>query len=374
MSFIQQKNKIKKMTETSSTSVSNTSAEAPSLHDSLKQVIAALPQIEAVHASKSRPTDPEYKVSSFNHKYATLCGYKYHYVEEGNPDGIPLILLHGFPDLWYGWRYQIRHLAKEGYRVIAVDNLGFGESDHPTCDIDNLDTYRAKNLASNLIELLDQKKIDKAVFIGHDWGASVAWRLGMHFPWRCHAIISIGFPHQTPSTEYVPPEATVQAHPQLRHFTAFQSREPETWFEGNPHTLAVAFFNAIYGDGEKNTNTEEKQYYIDQYTRSTFHGGLNLYRATTLNFQDDLPFAGKLYTVPSLLAIIDQDPLVTPEYVAMFSKDIFVELEQTHITEGGHNVLVENPVAVNKILSEYLAKFFDRTKSVQARRLSYPIE
>ncbi|KAG0252193.1 hypothetical protein BG011_007138, partial [Mortierella polycephala] len=131
-------------------------------HDILKHTFANLPEIEAAAAANASPKQPGYEPSDFNHKYATLGGYRYHYVEEGDPNGETLVLIHGFPDLWYGWRYQIRHLAKQGYRVIAVDNLGYGETDCPKCVGHDVLPYSSKNLAKNMTELLDHLKVEKA--------------------------------------------------------------------------------------------------------------------------------------------------------------------------------------------------------------------
>ncbi|KAI1311916.1 Bifunctional epoxide hydrolase 2 [Mortierella claussenii] len=274
---------------------------ATTVYGTLQYVLENLPQIEANHAAVSKPTPPELKVDSFHHKFITLRGYKYHYVEEGDPNGIPLILLHGFPDLWYGWRNQIRHLEKQGgYHIFAFDLLGYGDSDQPRCTLDKLDPYHSKNLVANMIDFLDQSNIEKAVFIGHDW-------------------------------------------------------------------QALAYFNGSYAL-KPGTNVEEKEYYIKQFTRTSFHGGYNYYRAPAHNHAYDKQFIGKRYTVPSLLATIEKDPMITPSYVAVFPTDIFESLEVVNIPEGGHNVLTENPEAVNKILAEYLAKFFVKSRDGMVNR------
>ncbi|KAK3818877.1 MAG: Alpha/Beta hydrolase protein [Benniella sp.] len=341
---------------------SSISSENPELYSVLKLTFDNLSTIEAHHASVSKPTAPEYEIASFNHKYATLRGYKYHYVDEGDPNGELLILIHGFPDLWYGWRYQIRHLVKEGYRVIAIDNLGNGETDYPRCDDGNYDPYRTKNLGANLIDLLDQLNIAQAVFIGHDWGAAVAWRIGMHYPERCKAIISVGIPYAPPTAEYLDVSKFEAAFPQFKYWTVFQSKEPEEWFDADPKKMALAMFNTSYGSGI-GTSVQEKQYYIDNYSRTTLHGGLNYYRAGRLNFEDGLPYVGKPFTVPALQVIVEKDPIITPAWVAVHPTDSIVNLKQVWISEGGHNVHTENPEAVNKALSEYLAMFFERQKN-----------
>ncbi|KAF8975632.1 hypothetical protein BGZ46_008956 [Entomortierella lignicola] len=332
--------------------------------EALQGVYDNLDQIEASHAAASKPTAPGFEHSSFNHKYATVNGYKYHFVEEGNPDGIPIVLIHGFPDMWYGWRYQIRYFANQGYRVIAIDNLGTGGTDHPRCDDGNYDIYRTKKVAANVAGLLDELKIEKAVLVGHDWGASVAGRFGLYFPERCFAVISVGMPFFKPKAEYCGAESTLDEFPQFYYVPQFRSKESDNWFDGDAHKSAVAFFNLMYSSGV-GTNVEEKNYYIENYTRTTFHGPLNLYRAAYLNHEDDqgkfsAPYIGKRYTVPVLRITTDKDPIVTPAYIETHPIDWFDSLEKVTIYEGGHNVHTENPDEVNRVLDAYLSKLFEK--------------
>ncbi|KAF9952674.1 hypothetical protein BGZ72_006010 [Mortierella alpina] len=104
-------------------------------------------------------TDPAPHIdpASFTHKSVTTCGHKYHYVEEGDPKGEPLLLVHGFPDLWYGWRHQIKYLAKLGYRVIAVDCIGYGQTDSPM----ELKEFGLKSVCAHLAGILDALDIPK---------------------------------------------------------------------------------------------------------------------------------------------------------------------------------------------------------------------
>ncbi|KAF9285358.1 hypothetical protein BGZ88_009558, partial [Linnemannia elongata] len=100
----------------------------------------------------------------FKHKYAIAGGYKYHFVEEGNPTDPVLLLIHGFPDPWYGWRHQIKVFAEKGYRVIAIDCLGYGDTDAP----EELSKYSLKSVAGQLRDLLDVLEIPDVTLVGHD--------------------------------------------------------------------------------------------------------------------------------------------------------------------------------------------------------------
>ncbi|KAI8595855.1 Alpha/Beta hydrolase protein [Dissophora ornata] len=214
-----------------------------------------------------------------------------------------------------------------------------------------------------MIALLDHLNIPKAVFIGHDWGASTCWSVGLFHPERCRAVISIGIPYMEPQVEYADPKDLQKVFPQFQYFAVFQTKEPEGWFDGNSHTMAVAMLNSVYGPSV-GTSVEEKQLYIDSFTRTTMHGGLNYYRATRLSFEDGLPYVGKPYTVPAMLIIVESDPIVTPAFVASHTHGTIQSLEQARIKEGGHNVQTENPEEVNKLIDGYLAKVFDKKQGL----------
>ncbi|KAF9351826.1 Bifunctional epoxide hydrolase 2 [Mortierella sp. NVP85] len=159
--------------------------------------------------------------ASFQHKFIMTRGIRYHYVEEGDPKGETLLLVHGFPDLWYGWRHQIKFLANLGYRVIAVDCVGYGETVFfmsMICSFDcfssrrndrltgastdpssptfppqdapmELHKYGLKSVCYQLVGILDILNIPKVTLIGHDWGGALVWRFGLHYPNRVHGII-----------------------------------------------------------------------------------------------------------------------------------------------------------------------------------------
>ncbi|KAG0278972.1 hypothetical protein BGZ96_002135 [Linnemannia gamsii] len=132
------------------------------------------------HLPQIDPNDP-----IFTHKFAQTKSLRYHYVEAGDSKGEPLLLVHGFPDLWYGWRYQIKYLAELGYRVITIDNVGYGQTDAPM----ELHKYGLKAQSDQVAGLLDALDIPKITLIGHDWGGAFVWRFGLYHPNRVNGII-----------------------------------------------------------------------------------------------------------------------------------------------------------------------------------------
>ncbi|GJJ70152.1 soluble epoxide hydrolase / lipid-phosphate phosphatase [Entomortierella parvispora] len=300
-------------------------------------------------------------VNSLNHQYVSLNGRRYHYVDEGNPKHETLVLVHGFPDTWFGWRKQIPFLVQKGYRVIVVDCLGYGETVQPRCIGNDVHPYRAKRIASDFIALLDHLHVPKAVFIGHDWGAALVWTTGHWFPERCNSVISIGNPYMFPEKVFLSTESLMAINPNMFYVALFESAAPEYWFEGNTRTLAEVTYESMFPDANHGTSDAEREYYITSFAQTSFHGGYNYYRSRLLNHEDELSLVGQKYTVPSMLLMIKDDPVLTLSWCEAFNdkdKDMFVDLEIQYIETGGHRSLTENAKEVNEHLAAYLGATF----------------
>src|ERR687894_606750 len=124
------------------------------------------------------------------HRYAHLGDVRLHYVEAG--EGPLVLLLHGFPQFWYEWRYQIPALVEAGFRVVAPDMRGYNLSDKPS----GVRAYRLELLARDVERLILACGERTAAVVGHDWGAIVAWIAAMRHServWR-HAILNVPHP------------------------------------------------------------------------------------------------------------------------------------------------------------------------------------
>ena len=108
--------------------------------------------------------------------YADVGDQRLHYVEAG--DGPLVVLLHGFPEYWYGWRHQIRPLAAAGFRVVAPDLRGYNLSSKPA----GVGAYDAGLLADDIRGFIRERGAESALLVGHDWGGTVAWMTAMHHP------------------------------------------------------------------------------------------------------------------------------------------------------------------------------------------------
>ncbi len=124
-------------------------------------------------------------------RFVNADGVSLHVVEAGPAEGPLVVLLHGFPEFWYGWRHQIGPLAEAGYRVLVPDQRGYNTSDKPRRVAD----YRIERLAGDVLALIDDAGRDRATVVGHDWGAVVAWWLGSHHPERLDRLGILNVPH-----------------------------------------------------------------------------------------------------------------------------------------------------------------------------------
>lgn len=123
--------------------------------------------------------------------FVQLPSVRLHVAQAGPESGPPVVLLHGFPEFWWGWRQQIGPLAAAGHRVIAPDQRGYHLSEKPR----GLAAYSLDRLAEDVVALLDAFGIERAPIVGHDWGAAVAWWTALRFPARVERLAVLNTPH-----------------------------------------------------------------------------------------------------------------------------------------------------------------------------------
>jgi len=125
------------------------------------------------------------------HSYIKTNGIRLHVLQTGPKSGIPVLLLHGFPEFWYGFRKQIPALAEAGCRVIIPDQRGYNLSDKPK----GIQAYCVDTLVDDIVGLIKELDYEKVNLVGHDWGAVVAWMLGINHPEKLHRLGIINVPH-----------------------------------------------------------------------------------------------------------------------------------------------------------------------------------
>lgn len=200
-------------------------------------------------------------------------GIKLHVVQAGPKSGVPVVLLHGFPEFWYGWRNQIPALVGAGCRVIVPDQRGYNLSDKPK----GVKNYRVETLVKDIIGLIDALEYEKVNLVGHDWGAVVAWTLAILHPERLHKLGIMNVPHPAVMRRFL----TRDLEQMRRSWYVFFFQlpwMPERFMSADDWRGAVS---ALRGSGRIHTFTKED---IAKYKEAWSQPGamtamLNWYRA-----------------------------------------------------------------------------------------------
>ena len=283
----------------------------------------------------------------WRHGYAETNGLRMHYVEQGT--GFPVLLLHGFPELWYSWRFQIPALAEAGFRAIAPDMRGYGETDKP----EGIVAYDMQHLIDDMTGLLDALEIEKAVIVGHDWGGVIVWPMAWLRPERVAAVVSLNVPFHGHSR--VRPTEGFKRIPDGRFNYILYFQEPgraeadiepdiDGWLERTLRGIAT----------QKDWITPEIiKVFADAFRSGGITGPINYYRNMDRNWELTAPLDGSQFTLPALMVSAANDPILKPETTAGM-ETVVPNLTKRLIEDCGHWTQQEQPDEVNRVLIEFL--------------------
>src|SRR5215471_1937352 len=307
-------------------------------------------------------------------------GIRMHVAEQGSG---PLVLLcHGFPESWYSWRHQLAALAEAGYRAVAPDMRGYGQTDCPQ----EVEKFTLFHLVGDMVGLLDALGADSAVIVGHDWGAPVAWHAALMRPDRFRAVAGLSVPFR-PRGPVPPTTVMPQNEHEIFYQLYFQSpgvAEAELerdvratmqsllfWGSGDaPSGAPGGRFDMVPRDGGFLSrmpwlpplppwlSEADVDFYADVFARTGFRGGLSWYRNIDRNWELLAPFARAKVTVPALYVAGDRDLVVSfvgmDKTIANLSKSV-PDLRKMIMLPGcGHWTQQERPREVNAALLEFL--------------------
>jgi len=142
------------------------------------------------------------EMEGIDHRMVSVNGITMHIAEKGPKEGPVVLLLHGFPDLWYTWRHQISGLSSLGYRAVAPDLRGYGDSDSP----ESFSEYTCLNVVGDLVALLDSVagNQEKVFLVGHDWGAIIGWFLCLFRPEKINGFVCLSVPYRSRNPKVKP--------------------------------------------------------------------------------------------------------------------------------------------------------------------------
>ena len=305
-------------------------------------------------------------------------GVQLHTVEAGESGAPVVVLAHGFPELAYSWRHQIPVLAAAGYHVLAPDQRGYGRSTRPA----DIAAYNVADLSADLIGLLDDVGADKAVFIGHDWGAQVAWGSAQLHPDRLAAVVGLSVP-AVPRAKVAPTQA-FRAIFGDNFFYMLYFQQPgvaDAELDADP---AKTLRRVIFGQGAPGDqaaamrmlrpgpeglieripepdglpswiSADELDHYVAEFSRTGFTGGLNWYRNMDRNWEIQGNLESAAITVPAMF-IGGTDDLVLGFMSTDRAKEVITGPYREVLIEGaGHWLQQERPDRVNELLLEFLS-------------------
>jgi len=316
-------------------------------------------------------------MSELQHKFVTTNGIRMHYMEQGA--GPLVVLCHGWPESWYSYRHQIPALADAGFRVVAPDQRGYGQTDRP----EPIESYNILNLVGDIVGLVNSLGVDSAVIVGHDWGAPVAWNSALVRPdiFRAIALLSVPYFPRGPMR----PSVGMKALAGDNHFYQLYFQEPgkvEKELEADPRrSLAMMLYSAsgdpppaeqwkfIFPKTMKfiETGTFPKKlppwlteadldFFAGEFKRAGFRGGINWYRNSDRNWELTAFLDGAKLRQPSVFAAGDQDVVGKMIPGAYDVAGAFMpNLKKKVIIPGaGHWIQQERPKEINEILIEFL--------------------
>ena len=269
----------------------------------------------------------------------------------GPSDGPPVVLVHGFPELAYTWRHQIPALATAGYRVLAPDQRGYGGSSCPA----DVTAYDIHALTGDLAALLDAAGAERAVFVGHDWGATVVWNMAHLHPDRVAAVAGLSVPPvPRPRTT---PTAAFRKFGDDFYILRFQ--EPgvmDAELGADPRTTLRALLAGAPGAPLPDWLTDDDlDVYAAAFTRTGFTGGLNWYRNMDRNWASTAQVPAPTIAVPSLFIGGRDDAVLGFTRTDRAREVVTGPYREEWLDGAGHWIPQEQSAEVNRILLEFLA-------------------
>lgn len=300
---------------------------------------------------------------------------RFHVVEQGA--GPAVLFCHGFPDTAATWRSQMQAVAEAGYRAIALDMRGYGRSYAP----ESPDLYTALHVTGDLVGILDALSIDRAVIVGHDWGAFHSQLAALMRPDRYRALVSISIPFAPRGK--VDPWQILRSEPSLSRYYAFDILAPGTeakfanaaetipsilyWLSGSPDPALrwdpldpkLHMLRASPTPVPAWADPAYVRHTIDAFQRTGFRGGLNYYRAFSKTFALTPAFTGAVIQQPSLYIWGTADGLcrmMHPEPPTLAALRITQPrlVGQVRIENAGHWLQHEAADQVNGALIKFL--------------------
>lgn len=275
-----------------------------------------------------------------------LTNVRLHAVTAGPSNGPVVVLLHGFPEFWYGWHKQIEPLASAGFRVIVPDQRGYNLSAKPS----GVAAYSLTELVSDVTGIARQLGQEKILLAGHDWGAAVAWSTAILHPERVAKLCVINVPHPSVMRKFL----STRPRQLLRSWYMFLfqlPRLPEAIFAADNYGPGT---RALVGSSRPETFSDEDlaQYRTAWSQSGALTGMINWYRAL---FRVRAKFKDSTVRVPTLILWGEKDAFLLAE-MARESLRYCTNGELFTFANATHWLQHEEPFRVSELLIEFFSR------------------
>ena len=304
-------------------------------------------------------------------------GINMHIAEVG--DGPLVLLLHGFPELWYSYRHQLPALAEAGFHAVAPDMRGYGGTDAPA----DIGQYSLLHLAGDVVGLAAALGHSRFVVVGHDWGSPVASAVGLFRPDAVRGVVLLSVPYLPRGDVDVLTALTAALGPDNYQVYFQEPGVAERALEANVRATVVSTLIAASGDVQEINlmdkfdpallvgdyadqplpgwlTQEDVDFYTKEFERTGYAGGLNWYRTSKLNWEMMAAWHNAPLLTPSLFVAGQRDLVVNwpgmKDLIPLLSDVSMPKLTRSVLVDGcGHWVQQERPDQVNQLLLEFLA-------------------
>lgn len=318
-------------------------------------------------------------MEGIEHRTVNVNGINMHVAEKGK--GPVVLFLHGYPELWYSWRHQIQYISSKGYRAVAPDLRGYGDTDAPP----SITSYTCFHIVGDIVALIDSLGVDQVFLVAHDWGAIIGWYLCLFRPDRIKGYVCLSVPFLPRNPKVKPVDAMRALYGDDYYICRFQEpgkAEAEmekigieriiknvlTSRRPGPPILPKAGTVPNIPDAATTPlpswlTQEDIAYYASKFNKSGFTGPLNYYRNMNMNWELLAPWTGVQIKVPVKFITGDLDVVYTSlgmkDYIecGAFKKDVPC-LEEVVVQEGvAHFNNQEAAEEVSNHIYDFIKKF-----------------
>jgi pimeloyl-ACP methyl ester carboxylesterase len=321
-------------------------------------------------------------MEQMQHRFVETNGIKMHYVAQGS--GPLVVMCHGWPESWYSWRHQIPALAGAGFRVVAPDQRGYGQTDAP----EPIESYDIFNLVGDIVGLVNALGESQVIVVGHDWGAPVAWHCALLRPdlFRACALLSVP---ALPRSSLLPSIGWKALEGTDKNFYQSYFQEPgrvEKELDADPRRSMAMILYSASGDPPPQERWQflfprekkfiesgvvpaklpswlteaDVEFFAGEFKRTGFRGGINWYRNLDRNWRLTPFLEGARLRQPSMFAAGEHDcVLAMLDLMTGGNGSTIVEAtmpacrKKTIIPGAGHWIQQERPKEINELLVEF---------------------